>query len=60
MNNLYYKGTRVSPSSTLGTMMLYLREMGPKLSDAARADLKIRIEKAHQECDAEYRKWGNK
>lgn len=60
MEDMYYKGVRVSPGSTLGVMLTYLHETGPKLAEHAKADLRRRIEEIFQECEAEYHKWGNK
>ncbi|MEX3935069.1 hypothetical protein AB4Y32_25305 [Paraburkholderia phymatum] len=60
MEDLYYKGVRVAPSSTLGVLLTHLHETGPKLTEATRADIRRRIEAIFQECEREYHQWGNR
>lgn len=55
MQDLYYKDTRVSPSSSMGLALLELKN--PKLDKTARDFLERLVERIYQDCQAEYRKW---
>lgn len=58
MQDLYYKDTRVSPTCSLGLLLIELQN--PKLSAKDRTELNRRADLIYQECEAEYLKWGNK
>jgi hypothetical protein len=57
MKDLYYKGTRVSPNSDLYKLLMDVRDS--KLSDDERRAAGQRAKVLWEECEAEYRKWGN-